>query len=619
MRQIPNFLPSNDTLLTVFVVLAYAVGVLSTYHNLPSLVDFLVNLQSGIVLFFGLSVMLILSRPKLIGLDSLFWLAFFILLLIQPLLHTIPYPDALIFPLEMILGCFLTSILANNISNKQGVIITFAYGVLLVGLTTVILQLLQYYGYRSRYVLKFDQDYVRFYGNLGQPNQTAFVLALAVLSNYFLVIHNWQLDLRKKRIHKTTLFIGFILSMFVLSVGIALTSSRAGIIFGLFLIFLPFFVTNKSNSIFTWQQKLLWIVGTLVIISLGYSVGIWLLETYEESSILAATNRSVADLNFRIYLMQQAWLSFESNPLIGVGWNNFLRDSLNHISQLNWFPFAVHSHNVIGQIAAEYGLIGLSLCLIPIFILIKNLFNRNGLAIAYVLLMVGLVLLYSLSEFPLWIFKYLFMFSFMFGLLNKHQYTMSLNFRWIYVALAVLSYIGGLFYYHRYIDYSTVAVILNNQNLKSNNEEKDSTKDQEMRQELLKIVNSLPMVFGFSDYKEIYVYQLLPLDNRQIAEKIALGNRILSNRMTHYVLTKQATYYGLNNQNQEALLMFKGACLLYQYQSCGAVSNYMKQLTMQNNNFINIYQKFNQWIEANPEAKAAIIAQDKKQNANTTK
>lgn len=618
MTYLSHHLDFRSVFLTLFILSAYAVGVLSVSHYLPSIVDFFVNLQSGIVLFYGLSVMLIIHRPNVIGLDSLFWLMLFILLLLQPLLHSIAYPDALIFPLAMVLGCYLISVLVNSMTNKQGIIWILAFGIWLVGLVTLLLQGLQYYGYQSDYVLYLQTESVRFYGNLGQPNQTAFVLALALLSNYFLAQHQWQVQSYSIKKYPLSLIGLFCSTAILLCIGIALTASRAGLIFIVSIVFFPIIITSNTR-VFTWRKKMGWMSLAVVLASLGYTVGLWLLKVYKSTHILSVVNRSIEDLHFRWYLIEQAWLSFSSSPFIGVGWNNFVQDSLNHVEQLSWFPFALHSHNILGQIAAEYGIIGLGLCLVAMLIFLRQLFQKNDLATSYILFMVALIILYSFSEFPLWIFKYLLLFAFLLGILNTKQYTTKLNFSGLYLTLSLIAYITSLFYYQRYIDYNIVAIMLKENYEQIQNYHQNPKKQQEIRNELFKDVNDLPTIFGFSDYKEVYIYQILPMDNQQITEKIAFGNRVLSNHMSDYVLTKQATYYGLNHQNNQSLLMFKGACFLYEYQSCSAVNDYLNQITKQNANFIPIRDEFNEWIQRNPKAKIAIYKQEKKLKVDTPK
>lgn len=584
-----------------FILLGYGVGVFSTFHNLPSILDFFVNLQVAVVVFFGLSVILMTKQIKTIGLDSWFWLAFFLLLAIQPLLHTVAYPDAIIFPLAMLLACFLISVIANNIKEKEPLIVILAFGLWLMGLVTVAIQGLQYLGYESLFVLFITADNPRFYANLGQPNQTAFVIALAMLSNYFLA-------LRYYASHRS-LWLLSIICLPLLSMGIALTSSRASLVFVVFMAFLPFF-TAKSAVNPSIKQKIGWCLGFFGLASIGYGVGVYLLEHYQGSTI-TAINRGMGDLNYRYYLAYQAWLSFQSNPLTGIGWNNFVSDSLNHIDQLEWFPFAMHSHNFIAQIAAEYGIIGLSLCLIPVIIIFKKLLKKNDLAQAYVLFSIGIFLLYSVSEFPLWIFKYLIICALFLALINTKKFTSQLNFQFFYAVISTVIFIATLYYYQSYLIYNQVSAELQSSERTFYEIRHEPKKIEEYRNYLVKIVEETPSVFGFSDYKEMFIYQLLPLDSEKLHEKIMLGNRVLSNHMADDFLSKQATYYGLNQQPTQSLLMFKSACFLYDYKACYEVDSYLYKLKIQNKNFEPIYYDFSQWVEQNSLAKAAI---EKKQS-----
>ena len=84
----------NVALLVAWVIgLAYATGVMTVHRYYPSLVDFVPNLESALVLFVGLVAVFVLLPIRRMGLDSVFWLLLLLLIALQPMLSDIPYPD----------------------------------------------------------------------------------------------------------------------------------------------------------------------------------------------------------------------------------------------------------------------------------------------------------------------------------------------------------------------------------------------------------------------------------------------------------------------------------------------------------------------------------------------
>ena len=109
------------------------------------------------------------------------------------------------------------------------------------------------------------------------------------------------------------------------------------------------------------------------------------------------------------------------------------------------------------------------------------------------------------------------------------------------------------------------------------------------------MVKDLVPIFGFSDYKELYIYYLLPEDNSQLPDRIALGNRVLTKFLTPTVLLKQALYLGLDNQQSESLQLFKSACVLNHNEKCDEVTRYLSDLADQYEQFNDINHSYNIW------------------------
>ena len=580
-----------DYLIAITLGLAYTVGCLSVHHFLPSMVDFLPNLEAALVCSFGLSVVFLLQKNRQLGLDSIFWLLLFLLILIQPFINKIPYPDTFVFPLGMILGCYLISNTINNTSYKDKFIKIFSGFAIFVAAFTTIAQLCQYYGLTSSWIMFYNRDEIRFYGNVGQPNQTALILAIGMASViYYLCLYP---NITKISGWLLRCLACALLGLF--GIGVALTASRGGVFLGLVALGLPFFIGGLTEQL---GDKVKCLLACGLVSVLGYAIGSQLLANYSYGSTTNALVRMTdKTIHYRTDLLYQAWLAFTSRPITGVGFNNFAFDALNHIDQLTWLPFALHSHNLVAQIAAELGIIGLILILIPSYIYLKSLWMCKTLAEAQSCVILTIILMYSFTEFPLWFFRYELVFASMLAVVNKKIIVPQIDFSKLYSLLALVIFVSGVFYYASYQDAIRVANVI------ARGVVNNPTSDE---YNIMVEVKKLPNTFGFSDYKERFIFQALPTDDSKVKEKISLGNRVLSTYMTDYTLSKQAVYYGLDNQPQKSVKLFKSACFLNEYVACYSVVDYLTQVQQKNILFKPIYQDFNKWYLNNADAKKAV-------------
>ena len=136
--------PSLEIWLILIVFGVYAFGTATTQHYLPSQIDFIPNITVIGLLCLGLMVLLPRIKIKNIGIDSLFWLLLFLLILIQPFFINYAYLDGVLFPLATILVCFILSVIINNTDDKSKLIYYSAFGFTAIALFNTVFQLLQY-------------------------------------------------------------------------------------------------------------------------------------------------------------------------------------------------------------------------------------------------------------------------------------------------------------------------------------------------------------------------------------------------------------------------------------------------------------------------------------------
>lgn len=559
----------------------YAFGTATIQHYLPSQIDFIPNITVIGLLCLGLIVLLTKVRIHKVGIDSLFWLLLFLLVLIQPFFIDYAYLDGVLFPLATILVCFSLSVIINNTDDKSKLVYYSAFGFTAVALLNIIFQLLQYANVSDDLWFVMTMQGNRFFGNVGQPNQLAFIYALGIAACHYLLI---------KAEHKRRIFI--FMALTILSIGLALTSSRGGLILGL-ASFLIYVLTIRSNYSF----KIFFIAVSVSIA--GFLLGSYLLTIHSLYGSEDALTRLAKGNNYaRVELIQQAWVQFLHHPLLGVGFGNLLADSLEHIEQVEWFVFNIHSHNIIMQFAAEFGLPGLALLAVVAFIVFQSYWQLRSLESSFIFVSLIIVALYSLSEYPLWYTRYLIIAVFLLAVINRKTIKTNIDLNKLFFAITALCIVGSIFYYQSYKEYHRVNTYfkyydsLDSHTLTTNEMQEIAKIQQQMLIEL-------PSVFGFSAYKEFFIYHLLPKDNIDLEERINLGHRVLTKFLSHDILLKQALYFGLNNQPKQALHLYQGACLLDHSASCNVVSLHVNELADNYQQFEGIRQDYNRWVKDN--------------------
>lgn len=578
MQSYKNLTSNLEFWLILIVFSVYAFGTATTQHYLPSQIDFIPNITVIGLLCLGLAYLLTKVRIKNIGLDSIFWLLLFLLVLIQPFFIQYAYLDGVIFPLATISVCLILSIVINNISDKIKLAYYSSFGFVAVALLNTIFQALQYFNlFDLWFVMEMKGN--RFYGNVAQPNQLAFIYALGIASCHYLII-----KLESKR---HLIFTALVL----LTIGLALTSSRGGLILGLasFLIY-ALNIKKTPNA-----KTVLVAIATSVI---GFLFGSYLLTIHKLSSENTLTRVITGDNAARAELIQQAWIQFLHHPLLGVGFGNLLADSLDHIEQVDWFVFNIHSHNIVMQFAAEFGMLGLALLATITFIIFKSYWQSRSLESSFIFVALSIVGLYSLSEYPLWYTRFLIIAVFLLAVINNKTIKVDIDLNKLFIGIVATSIVASVYYYQSYKEYHRVNTYLNYYASLDNSNLTESEKEEivQIQQQML---TSLPSVFGFSAYKEFFIYHLLPKDNRDLEERINLGSRVLTKFLTLDILLKQALYLGLNDQPKEALYLYKGACLLDHSKNCDVVTEHINELADSYKQFDAIRQGYNKWENDN--------------------
>lgn len=545
MKITNNRTINPNIVLIVMIGLGYLFGSLNTFHRYPSTNDMYPDLVAIMFVSIGLIYWYAVSYVKTISMATIAWVGIFGLIAIQPYVNTITYPAGLIFDLSAILTCIAISVFIANATDKSKLFKVFMITIVSVGVLTVLTQLAQYLKLNlPTYLLYSHYGSWRIYGNISQPNQAAFILALSTggllyLSSLF------------KSVVKSSLIV---LPSFLFAIGLGLSASRTGLILmviailGYFLLFkLPIYTKVTIGSVCT------------LLLLLGYSVGSQLLLSYSSDAMSAVERISnSANSDIRWLLSKQAWLLFVENPITGVGWGNLMGASLERAQQLSWFSATAHSHFFISNIAAETGIIGL-LALCPFgYILIKNFsFKLSNLkATAYILL--AIFIAYSSSEFPLWLPRYLIIFVVLLSFIDNSKFELSAKMgeliKYSLLSLSVVLALGSIYYQISYRSYSKVFYAI----------AEPSFSYEEKEDRLLK----LKPVVGFEQFSDIFFFHMMSENGDNIKYKAELTTRVLSKTLSYNVLVRSANIYLLNDDKSKALDLYKAACIFEYARHC---------------------------------------------------
>jgi hypothetical protein len=128
------------------------------------------------------------------------------------------------------------------------------------------------------------------------------------------------------------------------------------------------------------------------------------------------------DYATRLELVRDAFEIWKLNPLVGVGFNNFSPARVELLQTPMLEPNASRPHNLVMELLAEWGLLGMATAGIPTLLVFRAVTRqRRQLSPeeTFALLVVSVTLIYSLLEYPLGYFHFLLPFALALGLLRQ--------------------------------------------------------------------------------------------------------------------------------------------------------------------------------------------------------
>ncbi len=384
------------------------------------------------------------------------------------------------------------------------------------------------------------------YGNLAQPNHYANYLALGLISLGLL----WQ----QKRLRPGAV----VLLAFPLLLTLTLSGSRSSWLYLLMLAGLSWWWARRDS-----QQQPLFRYSLLLIAAFVAMHGLVRLPFMQGADAgLDTLQRLFAETasgSIRLYLWQEAGLIFMAHPWLGVGFGQF---AWQHFQLQPAMQFEAvqglynNAHNLIFQIAAESGLLGLLALLLPLGIWLRHLRRMpSDAAHWWALALLGVLAIHSLLEYPLWYVFFLGIAAVLLGVLDQAHYALSLP-RLARGSAALVVLLGVAILMQLRTDYQQLERA---SGLRAASATAANDIEQQRRDALMAAYTS-PLL---SPYAEFLISGSMEISPQRLPQKLALNTRVLHFIPVGTVAYRQALLLAQNGQIAEAEIIMAQALRSY--------------------------------------------------------
>lgn len=483
-----------------------------------------------------LAVLVNFRRLSELPLIALVFLGFFVLVWLQYALGMIPYPQqAILVSLYLLWGALLVVLgyaLKRDIGMEQ--ISSFlAWFLLSGGLLSGVAAIIQHYfsGIPVFFITPDPAETV--YANLAQPNHFSDYVSLSIASLLYLAATG-----------RIRWFAAFPMGIFLLFV-LALSGSRSAWLYlvAIFLLAMLHYRREKNRTL---------LVGGILLIPC-FLLMQWVphIHLFAAHGTITSGERLVGkESGIRLYLWRESWMMFLNSPLLGVGfgqfaWHHFMLGPLFNDPRIT--GLYSNAHNIIMQLLAETGIVGILTFLGGIGFLIRRMtlpFNLHAWWL-YALLLV--IALHSMDEYPLWYAHFLGPFAFLLGMAEGR----SLALRWAGKFSAVLLICGSYFITSLFRDYHTLEGLMYPRY--------QSGRPPLAKPLLFKELISFNKYTLLKPYVDYYMAQMIPIDRSNLMWKTALVERATRFSPAGIVLYRGAALLALDGRVNDASIMAERA------------------------------------------------------------
>lgn len=386
------------------------------------------------------------------------------------------------------------------------------------------------------------------FGNIAQPNHFANYISLGLISLGLLY------QQRRLAAHYVVMLAAPLLFVMTLS------GSRSSWLYLLLLVVLAWWWGRRDA-----EQRPLLRYSLLLVAGFGlmHLIVQWLLTAGATSSTDTVQRLfgNEASGGIRLYLWREAGLMFMQSPWLGAGFGQFAWQHFQLLPVLGSAGIGGlynNAHNLIFQLAAETGVVGLLVLVIPLGLWSYSLWqaqsisNQEGSARPvstgnsshwWGCAILGVLAIHSLLEYPLWYGYFLAIAAFLLGALDQTRYRLELR---KLGRLAVLStmLMGLLTLVQLRNDYQRLEQAVAVRPVSG----APAESFEQVRNSLLDIsAGSL-----LSPYAELFMSSLIEINDEHLQDKLALNTRVIRFVPISLVVYRQALLLAQSGQQEAA-------------------------------------------------------------------
>ena len=389
-------------------------------------------------LFASESIKINLPRP--------IWImfAFAGLILLQVILGRVVYPSQGWLSIFYLFWAILLMVATRTLAKVLGlnkILEVLAWAVVAGGVLNAIIGIFQAFSIHTIITDSFFSygSTNAVFGNLGQANHFADYLSLAVAAVLYL-------GYQKRLPWLAILVIGLTLLL-----GLALSGSRSVWLYLASMLILTFLFHLKKPV--PASRQMLW---GLVLALVVFQILQMLLVVEDLNTGITTANARLQEPNhtmpIRLALWQDALRMFVSEPLLGVGFQNYAWNHFELIrtgqslfagesahETIRW----THSHNIVFHLMAEFGLIALILMIGAVWWVVRFIQNVATVDHWFIAAGVAIISIHSLLEYPLWYANFLGIFAVLVALTDDRPLEVNVlsanlhRFSWFFMVLGI--------------------------------------------------------------------------------------------------------------------------------------------------------------------------------------
>lgn len=478
-----------------------------------------------------------------------------VLLLIQMSTDRIVFPEHNILGASYLLWAVLLMMLARLLSRELGqaeVVEVLAWFLLCGGILNAGIAVFQQFRIDSFLDAVIIKRVRVPFGNIAQPNHFSDYVALALGSLLLLMA--------KRRLHVVTVMAVAAALLYVLS----FSGSRSSWLYvtAMAVLSLIFFVATRLP-----EGRRLAIAGFLLLP--GFALMQFLAQVSAPLPIATPTDNlfSLAgSKSDRLAIWLEAWQMFLQAPLLGVGFGEF---AWHHFGFSDVAPAVIrgglynHSHNIVMQLLAEFGLPAALLVVVGIFLWLRRLLRAGDFSLEkwWVLVLLSILAIHSMLEYPLWYTYFLGIAAILLGVADVHVFRLNMQRvgRNLFVLLFVL---GGMSLSNLLENYSGFEGAFYGIG-KDLSKQSSLEGAEEVANAFVEQVMTVHRESLLSSYSEIAVSRGIALDKENLSGKLAVNGRAMHAAPINEIAYRQAILLGLNGQHQEAARQYDLAAAAY--------------------------------------------------------